>query len=277
MHDDPFRDDFVPIRSAPPSHVPYWHGHEEPPLAPSPHTNTVVAISMAPSYQDGDAYLADDGEERAYRTLIVIAKAIIVTALILLLLGCIYDVMLKKSESTGVTLPIQHAQRRTPLHEIPSTHEYDPEEDHLWFDDQVDWIDDGETLVRGMWSFYSKTGVRPYLIIADNIDGMRDDFDSDAVESYMRSRYDELFDDDDSLILLFFEPYDDYHESYLLIGENASKVIDSSMERSLYMALDRWYTDDSLDDNQYFALVFTASADAIMNGTLLSEYDGTVP
>jgi hypothetical protein len=140
-----------------------------------------------------------------------------------------------------------------------------------WYDDQAGWIEDEATLLAGMRSFYQETGVQPYLIIADQVNGKKNYTDAD-VESYLRKQYDELFEDDGHLILFFCEAYENYYDPYLLVGEKAATVIDTEGENVIYTAIDRWYTDGSLTDSEYFARIFKASGDALMNGTTFSEY-----
>lgn len=145
-------------------------------------------------------------------------------------------------------------------------------ESSRWVDDQAEWLDNENTVIAGMRSFYEMSGVQPYLVIADNINGSKNYTEAD-VERYMRSLYDELFEDDGHLILLFCEPYENEYEPYLLVGEKAAQVVDTEGENLIYEAIDRWYTDGSLSDDEYFARIFIASANALMRGTSFSEFD----
>lgn len=140
-----------------------------------------------------------------------------------------------------------------------------------WIDDQAGWLENQDTVIQKMRSFYEATGVQPYLIIADQVNGTKDYSVSD-VERYMRSRFDELFQDDGHLMLLFCEPYTNEYDPYLLVGSKAATVIDEDAENIIYEAIDYWYTDSSLNDDAYFARIFLASGDAIMNGTDFSEF-----
>ena len=144
-------------------------------------------------------------------------------------------------------------------------------ESSQWIDDQAIWIENQDTVIDKMRSFYEMTGVQPYLIIADQVNGSRDYTEAD-VERYLRNRYDELFEDDGHIILFLCEPYENEYDPYLLVGSKAATVIDESGENTIYAAIDRWYTDTSLDDDEYFARVFLASGNAIMYGTDFSEF-----
>lgn len=141
-----------------------------------------------------------------------------------------------------------------------------------WLDDQAGWLSDRQTVIDAERIFYERCGVQPYLVIADEVNGSKDYTESD-VETYLRKRYDELFSDDGHLILFFCEAQENEYDPYLLVGTDAQQVVDADAENLIYDAIDRWYTDSSLTDDQYFARVFQASSDAIMNGTSFQEYD----
>lgn len=144
-------------------------------------------------------------------------------------------------------------------------------ESDQWIDDQAGWLDDQQSVVDAMRSFYEQTGIQPYLVIADSIDGNKNYATGDA-EQYLRERYDELYDDDGHLILLFCEPYENEYDPYLLVGTAAQQVVDTDGENIIYEAIDRWYTDKSLTDDEYFARIFVASANALMYGTSFDEF-----
>lgn len=142
-----------------------------------------------------------------------------------------------------------------------------------WIDDQAGWLSNQNKVINGMKSFYEQTGVQPYLVIADEINGTKD-YTADEVESYMRDLYDELYQDDGHLILLFCEPYENEYDPYLLVGKKAQEVVDSGEgENVIYEAIDYWYTDSTLDDDAYFARIFVASANKLMYGTDFSEFN----
>ena len=144
-------------------------------------------------------------------------------------------------------------------------------ESREWIDDQAGWLDDEDDVIDGMESFYEMTGVQPYLVIADELNGRKSYSESD-VENYLRNLYDELYQDDGHLILLFLEPYENEYDPYMIVGADAQSVVDRAGEDIIYEAIDRWYTDKSLTDDEYFARIFVASANRLMYGTSFSEF-----
>jgi len=148
----------------------------------------------------------------------------------------------------------------------------------LWYEDLAEWVDDPSAVTTGLKRFYDKTGVQPYLIISNSIQGDKD-YDISQVETYMRERYDDLFvDDDGHLILLFCEPYDGEYDPYLLVGLDAQSVIDVDAEDIIYDTIDRYYSDTSLSNSAYFGKIFSESADTIMAGSnALTSTSQTAP
>ncbi len=61
-----------------------------------------------------------------------------------------------------------------------------------WYQDDINWIHDEKTLLKGLKTFYDKTGVQPYLWITDNINGKAKPNTSDF-ETALKSKYSELF------------------------------------------------------------------------------------
>ena len=73
-----------------------------------------------------------------------------------------------------------------------------------WYQDDINWIHDEKTLLKGLKTFYDKTGVQPYLWITDNINGKAKPNTSDF-ETALKSKYSELFKDEGHVIVCFME------------------------------------------------------------------------
>ncbi len=145
-----------------------------------------------------------------------------------------------------------------------------------YFTDELGWIDDSSELKEGMKYFYDKTGVMPYLWITDEIDGETEPKSNDF-SNYANKLYDELFEDRDGkideahLLVLFHEYYSGEYTTYYIAGRTAQSVIDEEAGEILLDQLDRFYESD-LDDEEYFAKVFTTTADSIMKITRPNWY-----
>ncbi len=137
-------------------------------------------------------------------------------------------------------------------------------ESSQWIDDELGWIYSESTVRKAMDEFYKKTGVQPYLIITDNIDGKGSDVTEDEVRSYMEDTYAALYDDQGHMILLL-EQYSNYdYNRYIYVGASAKSVIDSSAQNLILNYVDRYYSDQRLSNDEFFSEVFTTSAEALM-------------
>lgn len=131
-------------------------------------------------------------------------------------------------------------------------------------DDQVDWITDTKTVKSAMDYFYDKTGVQPYLLICDNLEGKGGEITDEEAEDSLKTLYDRLFSDEGHMIFTFMEYADSEYITYLYTGRSADSVIDADARDIFLNNADRYYTDSSLSDEEYFAKVFKNSADSIM-------------
>lgn len=146
-----------------------------------------------------------------------------------------------------------------------------------YYYDDLNWIgSDRGTLLQGLKYFYQKTGVQPYLLITDDFPGITPGYeDKKKVEEAAKLLYDEMFDDNAHLFVLFFE--DEYgYFTYYLAGSQASSVIDSEAGDILLKYLDHYYTDDSMDDAQYFSTAFTKAADRIMTNSYETDKNAKI-
>ncbi|WP_294147184.1 hypothetical protein [uncultured Clostridium sp.] len=144
-------------------------------------------------------------------------------------------------------------------------------ESMVWYEDHIGWITNSSKMKQGLRTFYRETGVQPYVIITDQINGKGGDLTDSEAEDYLQKRYDELFQDEGHLLFLFLEYESSVYKEYLYLGNQASSVIDYEAQEIIYDFSDYYYTSD-LDDNEFFATVFEKSAERIMRKTTTS-YD----
>jgi hypothetical protein len=128
--------------------------------------------------------------------------------------------------------------------------------------DDEKWLDNQKAVRDGMRYFYKKTGVQPYLWIAENLNGSKN-ASWEEIEAAMEELYKNEFTDEGHIIILFYEPQPDAYKTAYLAGSAAKAVIDEEASQILLDYLDRYYY-DNLDEDEYFATVFTKSADRIM-------------
>lgn len=91
-----------------------------------------------------------------------------------------------------------------------------------WYQDDINWIHDEKTLLKGLKTFYDKTGVQPYLWITDNINGKAKPNTSDF-ETALKSKYSELFKDEGHVIVCFMESSPSVYATYYWAGSAAKE------------------------------------------------------
>jgi hypothetical protein len=131
--------------------------------------------------------------------------------------------------------------------------------------DDAHWISDVGRVERSMKHFYDKTGVMPYLWIADSIDGLTFVSDEEA-ESALNALYNEEISDEGHIVVLFLETANSNYDIYYVAGAAAKTVLDQEACSILMNYFERYYVGD-YDDNEYFSKVFIDSADRIMTKT----------
>lgn len=140
-----------------------------------------------------------------------------------------------------------------------------------WYQDDINWIHDEKTLLKGLKMFYDKTGVQPYLWITDNINGKAKPNTSDF-ETALKSKYSELFKDEGHVIVCFMESSPPVYATYYWAGSAAKGVIDDEAGEILLDVIDSKYTSD-LSDEKMFSKSFSDAATRMMKvGRTTKQY-----
>lgn len=146
-----------------------------------------------------------------------------------------------------------------------------------YYTDELGWISNKSTLTDGMKYFYEKTGVMPYLWITDTIHGEVEPKSNDF-SNFANETYEELFKDRNGnideahLLLIFHEYYSGEYTTYYIAGRTAQAVIDDEGGEILLDYLDRYYSDSSLSDEEFFSKAFRSAADSLMKVTRPNWY-----
>ena len=124
-------------------------------------------------------------------------------------------------------------------------------------------IDDAE---KGLRHFYKVTGIQPTLYLTETI-GESESPSSSEAEEFANKLYDELFEDEGHLLVIFQEYNENGNYSrWALGGANTKAVFDSEARRILFDYIDSYYYSD-LGDGEYFGECFSKTADRIMTVT----------
>jgi hypothetical protein len=183
--------------------------------------------------------------------------------LVLLVLAVVMSFVRSFSASSGSGGSGSPSQISQVTHTHQKLAESECDESSTWIDDRADWLDDESEVISAMRYFYNKTGSQPYLVVANDVNGETDFTDAEA-EDWVNDIYDEQFSDDGHTVVAFVEYSESEYAYYIVAGRSAQSVIDEEAREIIADEINYWYTDTSLDDSEYFAKVFTESADTIM-------------
>ncbi len=182
----------------------------------------------------------------------ILIPILIVIVIIIMIVGC---VVVYRTGNTGYE---GDGRTRTKLDSSMCI------ESSQWIDDELGWITNQSEVISAMEDFYDQTGVQPYLLLTDNLDGKGADLTNADAEAYLKDLYSSLFNDQGHLIFCFVEYSYSNYWNYIYVGSSANGVIDSSAREIMLGISDQYYYDSSLTDNEYFAKIFTTSAKTLM-------------
>lgn len=126
-----------------------------------------------------------------------------------------------------------------------------------YYTDELGWIGNRTKLEQGLKNFYNKTGVQPHVYITGNIQGQ-------TLEQFTSQKYDELFEDEAHLLLVFYE-INDSPQDWYVCGSQAKSVIDGEAADILLDYIDRYYYSDNLTDEEFFSKAFNDAGNKIMS------------
>jgi len=176
--------------------------------------------------------------------------------MVMVMLVLLFSVLVRSNKSITTS-----TVNRSPLNEQACI-EYS-----VYINDQADWISSQSKATKGLKEFYKLTGVQPYLIIANTINGKGGNISDSEVEEYLNSVYNSTFEDKGHLIFLFLEYAEGEYKDYIYAGNQAASVIDQEAQEIIYDYADYYYTSD-LSDDEYFSTVFSKAANRIMVKTI---------
>lgn len=160
----------------------------------------------------------------------------------------IFGSLRSSSDHTVQTTVQEVTVQRTPLADSLCT-----ETDY--FTDEQGLISSRSQLLTGLKSFYTTTGVQPYVYITDT---------EDLNNDYATSVYDQLFTDEGHFLLLIHNTYDsqgnENWDAYYLLGSDAARVIDESLMDQFWEYYDNNYADTSLTTEQVLSQSFAQTA-----------------
>lgn len=137
-----------------------------------------------------------------------------------------------------------------------------------WFTDNMNppWVGNGPLMERGMRNFFNETGVRPHLLLVDNIDGRTAVPTLAQMSDFADRMYGQLFTDQAHVLLVFFENYRHEYAMYVLPGNQARLVMDDEAREILMDFVQRYYY-SHYSTEEMFSRVFDGAGTRIMTVT----------
>jgi len=136
-----------------------------------------------------------------------------------------------------------------------------------YYTDRLGWIRSSTVLETGMRNFFNRTGVHPHVYITDTVGGTNTPTAA-QMDAYATQLYDEIFDSEAHLLLLFHEypPMSGDFRTRVVTGVQASTVIDAEARDILLDYIDRYYFYD-IDEEEFFSRAFNDASIRIMSVT----------
>jgi len=134
-----------------------------------------------------------------------------------------------------------------------------------YYTDELGWINNSTKLTAGMSNFYKATGVQPHIYLTDTVDGSHIP-SSEQLAAFASDAYEELFEDEAHLLVVFFE-YEGRYATQYVTGTMANSVLDREAMDILMDCIDRYYGYENLTDEEFLSRAFDEAGERIMTVT----------
>lgn len=135
-----------------------------------------------------------------------------------------------------------------------------------YYADTIGWIRSGSKLKAGMKSFFDDTGVQPFLYLTETVNGSTCPSDEE-MEAFANSLYDELFEDEGHLLVVFQEYNSDgNYLVWCVAGKQAKTVFDDEARDIFFDYLDHYYY-SSYSEDEFFSKAFEDTGKRMMEKT----------
>ena len=132
-----------------------------------------------------------------------------------------------------------------------------------YYTDEEDWFSRPSTLEKGLKYFYQKTGVQPYVYVVGSSHGTT----ISALQAFADEQYDALFSDEAHYLMVFYDNGAGGYSWAYSVGTQAKTIMDNEANEILADYIDRYYSDGTITDEEFFSLSFEKTADRIMTVT----------
>lgn len=189
---------------------------------------------------------------------------VIFTIIIALLLLSLVLASFDSRKNSSDTKVIENTTKRTALKGVVNK--------TGWYQDELGWVSNSNTLIKGLESFYNKTGVQPYVLFIpyDEAYWNGNVMNSSAADEYLEKFYNDTFTDEGHFLFAYFEaPSDSKQEMEgefrYLNGYSVNTIMDEEALKIFWGYLETNYYNVSLSMEKMFASTFESTAKTIMS------------
>lgn len=133
-----------------------------------------------------------------------------------------------------------------------------------YYEDKAGWIDDKDTLLKGLAEFHETTGVLPYVYITGSVSGSTSP-SRQEIDSFAAQLQSSLFSDGTHMLLVFLRSGSSYMTAYAC-GAEAALVMDTEAQNILNDCIARYYS-GNYTNSEVLANAFTSAAGRMMRVT----------
>ena len=141
-----------------------------------------------------------------------------------------------------------------------------------WYEDNIGWIGNKNTLIDGLEEFYKLTGVQPYILFVpySSTYWNNGSINAQAADSYMEKVYKEKFNDEAHFIFAYFQCQLDSKsemdgEFRYLSGYSADSIMDNEAINIFWGYFENNYYNTSLSLEKMISNTFSQTAKNIMS------------
>lgn len=141
-----------------------------------------------------------------------------------------------------------------------------------WYEDNIGWISNKNTLISGLEDFYNKTGIQPYILFVQYSDEYWNGnvLNATAADQYLEEVYNNKFTDEAHFIFAYFQSRLDSKsemegEFRYLSGYSADTIMDNEAISILWGFFEKNYYNTSLSMEKMISNTFSETAERIMS------------
>ncbi len=143
-----------------------------------------------------------------------------------------------------------------------------------WYEDNIGWISNESKLIKGLKSFYNKTGVQPFVLFVEYKSDLWNygNLNITKADEYLEEFYEENFTDEGHFIFAYFQCKNDSKQEMegefrYLSGYSTDAIMDDEAINIFWTYFETNYYDTSLSIEEMISDTFSETAKTIMKNS----------